>query len=181
VVAAAILRELAEGRGVARDGRVGVLLDTPSLEAAHPGILSQQLVTLSHLAHRAGFDPATEPFLIGPTLHYQNGGIAIDAHGRTGVDGLFCAGEVSGGLHGLNRLMGNALLELVSFGRRAGAVAAGVVRQERLRGVGVTHLAEWERALVTAGLPLDRRAPMLFPPYGNVAVESLFRRARLAA
>lgn len=177
VVAAAILRELAEGRGLEREGCAGVLLDTPGLEAAHPGILKKRLVTLSHLAQRAGFDPAVEPYLIRPTLHYQNGGIAIDEAGRTAVRGLLCAGEASGGLHGLNRLMGNALLELVAFGRRAGSAAAEAVRQERPRGVGLTHLAVWERGLVAAGLPLDQRAPMLFPPYGNVDVAGLLRAA----
>jgi succinate dehydrogenase / fumarate reductase flavoprotein subunit/L-aspartate oxidase len=182
VVAAAILRELAEGRGVQRDGCAGVLLDTPGLEAAHPGILQERLVTLSHLAHRAGFDPAREPFLIRPTLHYQNGGIAIDEAGRTGVRGLLCAGEASGGLHGLNRLMGNALLELVAFGRRAGATAAEAIRAERPRSVGLTHLADWERGLIAAGLPLDRRAPLVFPPYGNVDIAALIRAAaRVAA
>ncbi len=181
VVAAAILREIAEGRGVARDGCAGVLLDTPGLEEAQPGILGKRLVTLTHLAHRAGFDPAQQPFLIRPTLHYQNGGIAIDAAGRTGVPGLLCAGEASGGLHGANRLMGNALLECVAFGRRAGAAAAEALRQDRPRGVGVAHLAAWERGLVAAGLPLDRRAPMLFPGYGNVDLGAVLPRARVAA
>ena len=181
VVAAAILRELAEGRGVVRDGEAGVLLDTPSLEAAHPGILEKRLVTLSHLAHLAGFDPKAEPFLIRPTLHYQNGGIAIDADGRTSIEGLYCAGEVSGGLHGHNRLMGNALLELVSFGRRAGAAAARFRDEERGGAVGLLHLAAWERDLLRAGLPLDRRSPIVFPVYGNVDVLGMFRRRRAVA
>ena len=131
VVAAAILREIEEGRAVERDGCAGVLLDTPGLEAANPGILEKRLVTLTHLAGRSGFDPRREPFLLRPTLHYQNGGIAIDASGRTDVPGLLCAGEAAGGLHGLNRLMGNALLELVAFGRRAGTAAAEAVREVR--------------------------------------------------
>ena len=181
VVAAAILREIEEGRAVGRDGCAGVLLDTPALEAAHPGILEKRLVTLTHLAHRAGFDARQQPFLLRPTLHYQNGGIAIDAAGRTDVPGLFCAGEAAGGLHGLNRLMGNALLELVAFGRRAGAAAAEAVREDRPRGIGLTHLAAWERGLVGAGLSLDSRAPMVFPPYGNVDLASMLRRRPVAA
>lgn len=168
VVAAAILRELAEGRGVARDGTVGVFLDTPSLEREKSGILTRNLVTLSHLARRAGMDPAAEPLLVRPTLHYQNGGIAIDAAGRTTVPGLLCAGEVAGGLHGRNRLMGNALLELVVFGRRAGASAAADARVERPRNVGINHLADWRRGLIAQGLSLAEKAPLLFPPYGNV-------------
>ncbi|UFN47037.1 FAD-binding protein [Roseomonas sp. OT10] len=177
VVASAILREIAEGRGVVRDGQAGVFLDTPSLEQAKPGILHKGLVTLSHLAHRAGFDPAAEPFLIRPTLHYQNGGVAIDPAGRTGVPGLLAAGEVTGGLHGKNRMMGNALLELCVFGRRAGAAAAADSRAERPRNVGLTHLADWRRALIAQGLPLERKAPMLFPPYGNYDAATARRRA----
>ncbi|MCG7360365.1 FAD-binding protein [Roseomonas sp. ACRSG] len=167
VVAAAILREIAEGRGILRDGRAGVFLDTPGLERARPGILGKSLVTLTHLAHRAGFDAAAEPFLIRPTLHYQNGGVAIDPDGWSGVPGLLCAGEVTGGLHGRNRMMGNALLELVAFGRRAGGAAAADARVERPRNIGLTHLADWRRALIAQGLPLTRKAPLVFPPYGN--------------
>lgn len=176
VVAAAILREITEGRAVERDGEAGVLLDTPTLEAEQPGILAKRLVTLSHLAHRAGFDPAAEPFLIRPTLHYQNGGIAIDADGRSDVAGLFCAGEAAGGLHGRNRLMGNALLEVVAFGRRAGAAAATEARGIAEGSVGVGHLADWRRALIGAGLPLDVRAPILFPGYGHFDFAQARRR-----
>ncbi|MEN0075837.1 MAG: FAD-binding protein, partial [Paracraurococcus sp.] len=92
VVASAMLRELAEGRGVAHDGGTGLFLDTPSLEREQPGILGKRLLTLSHLAHRAGFDPAREPFLVRPTLHYQNGGVVIDPAGRTTLAGLLAAG-----------------------------------------------------------------------------------------
>ena len=180
LVCAAILREIAEGRAVARDSTMGVLLDTPALERAEPGILRERLVTLSHLAHRSGFDPAQEPFLVRPTLHYQNGGIAIDTAGRTCIPSLFCAGEASGGLHGRNRLMGNALLELVAFGRRAGTMAAAEARREPEGAVGVGHLAAWERGLAAAGLPLDQRAPMIFPPYGNVDIRAALRRELVA-
>jgi succinate dehydrogenase / fumarate reductase flavoprotein subunit/L-aspartate oxidase len=180
VVAAAMLREFAEGRGIVRAGCEGVLLDTPSLEGQHPGMLQQRLVTLSHLAHRAGFDPATEPFLVRPTLHYQNGGVVIDTAGRTGVPGLFSAGEVSGGLHGRNRLMGNALLEIVAFGRRAGSAAAAEARSAPGRGVGIGHVADWQRALVKAGLPLGARAPLLFPDYGHFDLRQALRHAETA-
>jgi succinate dehydrogenase / fumarate reductase flavoprotein subunit/L-aspartate oxidase len=176
VVASAILREMAEGRAVERDGQAGVLLDTPTLEREQPGILASRLVTLSHLAHRAGFDPAREPFLVRPTLHYQNGGIAISANGRTDVAGLWCAGEATGGIHGRNRLMGNALLECVAFGRRAGADAAAESRGDGARGVGVGHLADWRRALIGAGLPLQHKAPLLFPGYGHVDIAAMLAR-----
>ena len=133
MVASAILRECAEGRGIERDGQVGVFLDTPTLEKENPGILEKRLVTLRHLAHKCGQDAAQEPFLVYPTLHYQNGGVAIDKDGATSVAGLYCVGEVTGGIHGRNRLMGNALLDILSMGRRAGAKAAQRGGQRRCR------------------------------------------------
>ena len=66
------------------DGQVGVFLDTPTLEQ-QPGMLEERLSTLSHLAKRCGLDPASEPFLVYPTLHYQNGGVAIDKDGASNV------------------------------------------------------------------------------------------------
>ena len=56
-------------------------------------------------------------------LHYQNGGLVIDADGQTTVPGIFAAGEITGGVHGRNRMMGNSLLECCVFGRRAGRAA----------------------------------------------------------
>ncbi|MCD7097057.1 FAD-binding protein [Stenotrophomonas sp. MMGLT7] len=166
VVAAAILRECAQGRGIVSGGGVGVFLDTPGLIAREPEILGR-LISLSHIAHKCGIDPAREPLLVHPTLHYQNGGVVIDADCATTVPGLYCAGEVSGGIHGRNRLMGNALLDIICFGRRAGAAAAS--RQGRVwqgRG-GIEHVHDWQRALMRAGLDAAPRAPMLYPDYGH--------------
>ncbi|MBI1209199.1 MAG: FAD-binding protein [Azospirillum sp.] len=167
VVAAAMLRECAEGRAIERDGRTGLFLDSPSLEAREPGILGRRLVTLCHLAEKCGIDPAREPLLVHPTLHYQNGGVAIDASGFTGVRGLYCAGEVSGGIHGRNRMMGNALLDILSFGRRAGAKAASKLGGVRPGRAGIGHVYEWQRQLTAAGLPLHVKGPALFPSYGH--------------
>jgi succinate dehydrogenase / fumarate reductase flavoprotein subunit len=62
---------------------------------------------------------------VGPTTHYVMGGIRVDAEsGATTVPGLFAAGEVSGGMHGANRLGGNSLSDLLVFGARTGAAAA---------------------------------------------------------
>jgi L-aspartate oxidase len=166
VVAAAILRECAQGRGVERDDGLGVMLDTPGLERVQPGILARRLVTLSHIARRCGFDPAVEPLLVYPTLHYQNGGVAIDVNGKTGVPRLWCAGEIAGGIHGRNRMMGNALLELIVFGRRAGRAAAAM-RSDRPVRTTLDHVRAWQRDLVEAGLPLDVHAPALYPTYSG--------------
>jgi aspartate oxidase len=126
VVSDAIFREVAEGRGVETpDGRPAVWLDTtriPEDDAA---------VSLPYMLRRyraAGVDPLAEPIFTYPVLHYQNGGLVIDEHGETTVEGLFACGEIAGGTHGRNRMMGNSLLECVVFGRRAGRAAAQKAR-----------------------------------------------------
>ena len=59
-----------------------------------------------------------------PVLHYQNGGLTIDTEAETTLEGLYACGEIAGGTHGRNRMMGNSLLECAVFGRRAGRAAA---------------------------------------------------------
>jgi len=61
-------------------------------------------------------------------LHYQNGGLVIDTDAKTTLDGVYACGEIAGGTHGRNRMMGNSLLECVVFGRRAGRAAATAAR-----------------------------------------------------
>ncbi len=72
----------------------------------------------------AGIDPLAEPILTYPVLHYQNGGLVIDTDAQTTLEGLYACGEIAGGAHGRNRMMGNSLLECCVFGRRAGRAAA---------------------------------------------------------
>lgn len=180
VVASAILRECAQGRGIDRDGQTGVFLDTPTLEMENPGILAKRLVTLRHLARKCGHDAALEPFLVYPTLHYQNGGVAIDKDGATSVPGLLCVGEVTGGIHGRNRLMGNALLDILSMGRRAGAKAAESGAGAMAGRAGIGHVHAWQRQLTLAGLPLHVKAPQLFPGYAHfdLRVDAALRRGK---
>ena len=124
VVAQAIVDEVAAGRGVETpDGRPAVYLDTTRIPEA------DALVSLPYMLRRyraAGIDPLKEPILTYPVLHYQNGGLVISERGETTVPGLYACGEIAGGTHGRNRMMGNSLLECVVFGRRAGAAAAEV-------------------------------------------------------
>lgn len=178
VVTAAILGECAEGRGIERDGLVGVFLDTPTLLAAKPELLEKQLVSLAHLARRCRIDPKVQPMLVYPTLHYQNGGVEIDDEGGTRVPGLFCAGEVTGGVHGRNRLMGNALLDILVFGRLAGRAAAGHSGAPMNGRIGLEHVRNWQRELTHAGLIDSPRSPVLYPPYGNFDLRSHFEAAR---
>src|SRR5438132_1461751 len=73
----------------------------------------------------AGVDPIYDPIPVRPGAHYHMGGVDTDVWGRTSVEGLYAAGEVACiSVHGANRLGGNALMETITFGRRAGADAS---------------------------------------------------------
>ncbi len=121
-VSQAIFDEVAAGRGVETpDGRPAVYLDTTRVPEADAD------VSLPYMLRRyraAGLDPLKEPILTYPVLHYQNGGLVIDEHAETTLEGLYACGEIAGGTHGRNRMMGNSLLECTVFGRRAGRAAA---------------------------------------------------------
>ena len=125
-VSQAIFDEVAAGRGVETpDGRPAVYLDTTRVPEADAD------VSLPYMLRRyraAGVDPLEEAILTYPVLHYQNGGLAIDEQGETTLEGVFACGEIAGGTHGRNRMMGNSLLECTVFGRRAGAAAAEKAR-----------------------------------------------------
>jgi L-aspartate oxidase len=126
VVSQAIVDEVAKGKGVETpDGRPAVYLDTTRI-TEHDAELS-----LPYMLRRyrgADIDPLTEKILTYPVLHYQNGGLVIDPNAETTLEGVYACGEIAGGTHGRNRMMGNSLLECVVFGRRAGAAAAEKAR-----------------------------------------------------
>ena len=73
------------------------------------------------------------PFLISPAVHFFMGGVEIDERGKTALPGLFAAGEVTWGIHGANRLGGNALTECAVFGQMAGQAAAEYARMKESR------------------------------------------------
>jgi len=122
VVSQAIFDEVEAGRGtLTEDGRPAVWLDTTRIAPEDAEI------SLPYMLRRyrgAGIDPLAEPILTYPVLHYQNGGLVIDQNAETTLGGVYACGEIAGGTHGRNRMMGNSLLECVVFGRRAGAHAA---------------------------------------------------------
>jgi succinate dehydrogenase / fumarate reductase flavoprotein subunit len=120
-VARAITSEVKAGRGSPHGG---VFLDIASRRP--PDYIRRRLPSMYHqFMELAGVDITKEPMEVGPTCHYMNGGVRVDADtAATAVPGLFVAGEVAGGLHGANRLGGNSLSDLVVFGRRAGLHAA---------------------------------------------------------
>jgi succinate dehydrogenase / fumarate reductase flavoprotein subunit/L-aspartate oxidase len=122
VVSQAIFDEVAKGKGVeTEDGRPAVYLDTTRIPQADAE------VSLPYMLRRyrgAGIDPLQEKIFTYPVLHYQNGGLTIDTDAQTTIEGLYACGEIAGGTHGRNRMMGNSLLECCVFGRRAGKAAA---------------------------------------------------------
>jgi L-aspartate oxidase len=125
-VSQAIVDEVAKGKGVqSPDGRPAVYLDTTRIAEEDANI---SLPYMLRRYRRGGIDPLREPILTYPVLHYQNGGLVIDAYAETTVEGLFACGEIAGGTHGRNRMMGNSLLECTVFGRRAGKAAAEKAR-----------------------------------------------------
>jgi aspartate oxidase len=122
VVSQAIVDEVAKGKGVETpDGRPAVYLDTTRI-SQHDAELSLPYMLRRYRA--GGIDPLAEKIFTYPVLHYQNGGLVIDANAKTTLEGVYACGEIAGGTHGRNRMMGNSLLECVVFGRRAGKAAA---------------------------------------------------------
>jgi len=130
VVAEAIIRVVDEGRGgTAPDGRPGVWLDTPAIDRVNgAGFTAARLAYVHNRYAKAGVDITRERVLVYPVLHYRNGGLAIDEGAATTLPGVFAAGEITGGVHGTNRLMGNSLLDTVVYGLTAGRSAAAAAR-----------------------------------------------------
>ena len=118
---------------------------------------------------RFDIDLTRSPILVYPTLHYQNGGVAIQPDGRTGVPGLFVAGEAAGGIHGRNRLMGNSLLDICVFGRRAGMAASAWALSHPQGESTLVHIELWEKARSSAGLEDGQVSPVILPDYTRKA------------
>jgi succinate dehydrogenase / fumarate reductase flavoprotein subunit len=123
-VARANNAEVKAGRGSPHGG---VFLDIASRLPAEE--ILRRLPSMYHqFKELADVDITKEPMEVGPAQHYVMGGVEVDPDtGESGVPGLFAAGEVSGGMHGSNRLGGNSLSDLLVFGRRAGMGAAEYV------------------------------------------------------
>lgn len=124
IVAKAIYAEVKAGRGSPHGG---VFLDISHRPADY---VKRKLPSMYHqFKELADVDITAGPMEVGPTTHYIMGGIKVDADtAESTISGLFAAGEVSGGMHGANRLGGNSLTDLLVFGRRAGLGAANFAR-----------------------------------------------------
>jgi succinate dehydrogenase / fumarate reductase, flavoprotein subunit len=157
-VARSINSEVKAGRGSEHGG---VFLDVSTRLPAEE--ILRRLPSMYHqFKELADVDITSEPMEIGPTCHYVMGGVEVDPDtGAASVPGLFAVGEVSGGMHGSNRLGGNSLSDLLVFGRRSGLGAAEYV----------SALAESDRPSVSAA-SLDAAAAVAVEPLERAEGES---------
>jgi len=118
VVARAIYNEIRKGRGTSNGG---VYLDVTHLP---DDVIEEKLETMLLQFMDVGVDIRNEAMEVAPTAHHFMGGARIKPDCETTVENLYAAGEVAGGVHGANRLGGNALAETQVFGKRAGESAA---------------------------------------------------------
>jgi succinate dehydrogenase / fumarate reductase flavoprotein subunit len=149
-VARAIYTEVKEGRGSEHGG---VYLDIAYQPSER---VKKKLPSMYHqFKDLADVDITAVPMEVGPTMHYIMGGIRVDADtGESRVQGLFGAGECTGGMHGSNRLGGNSLSDLIVFGRRAGRGAAEYA--SALNGIPQTSKEQIEEAIREMEAPLNR-------------------------
>jgi len=174
VEASSFIREcyVREKGVVTPTGMRGVWLDTPLIEIKNgEGTIDNAFPGMRRMFTRFDIDMREDPVLVFPTLHYQNGGVETDPEGKTNVEGLYVAGEISGGVHGKNRLMGNSTLDCMVFGRRSGIYAAEYVKSAKRPGkLSLEHMKKYVNMLKKAGIKPERRAPILLPEYRGKAV-----------
>ncbi len=163
VESASIIRECREvGKGVPTPtGKMGVWLDSPMIESLKgDGTVEKEFPGKHILFRRYGIDISKEPMLVYPTLHYQNGGLEFTADCETVIPGLYVAGEVGGGIHGENRLMGNSLLDITVFGRIAGKNAALYAKNQARDGkLNLDHVRRYHKELEASGIETNRISP----------------------
>ena len=170
VTAASIIRECTErDKGIETSLGKAVWLDTPMIEYKNgEGTIEKRIPAMMRMFGKYGIDIRKEPILVYPTLHYQNGGLEISDDCSTGVENLYAAGEVAGGIHGRNRLMGNSLLDVIVFGRNAGIYAAAKAKEtaspEKLT---LDHIEKFNKELESAGAASGAVSPLLLPHYAR--------------
>jgi len=174
VEAASIIQEcIGRSKGVPTPtGKLGIWLDSPMIDDLQgEGTVEREFPGKFILYKRFGIDISKEPMLIYPTLHYQNGGLEFASDGTTSLPGLYVAGEVGGGIHGENRLMGNSLLDIIVFGRIAGRSAAVYAKDKAGDGtLSLEHVTKYNKEAEEAGIDKEKVAPMLLPDYTDPRV-----------
>ncbi|RED13957.1 L-aspartate oxidase [Pontivivens insulae] len=130
-------------------------LDTREVLGAQ---IYEEFPTVAEYCREAGIDPVKNPIPVRPAQHYHMGGLLTDQHGRTTLDGLWCAGEVSStGLHGANRLASNSLLEAVVYANR---IAQDILTRPAVSQVGRLALAPSLHGPTPFELPMDAIAAL---------------------
>jgi fumarate reductase flavoprotein subunit len=158
LVSRASFTEVVEGRGTANGG---VWIDVSHLGAE---TVERNFRGMVKRCRDFGRDLARGPVEVGPTAHFLMGGVVIDSACRTAVEGLFAAGEDTGGVHGANRLGGNGVAESTVFGGLAGDVMAGFVES---RPAPRPPSAAWRATVATLTAPLGRSpGPALYDLLG---------------
>lgn len=168
VAAASIIRECNDRNlGVKTSLGDAVWLDTPMIDIlGGEGTIEKRIPAMLRMFLNCGIDIRREPILVYPTLHYQNGGLDIGEDASVlGVENLFAAGEVAGGIHGKNRLMGNSLLDIIVFGRIAGKSAAKAAENSESAELTLSHVEKFNRELEAAGISSSVLTPRLLPDY----------------
>lgn len=174
-VASAIIKECKErGLGVTTPSGIEcVWLDTPLIDIVNgPGTIRSSLPAMFRQYNRFDIDMSKTPILVYPTQHYQNGGIEINDRAETSVKNLYVAGETTGGVHGRNRLMGNSLLDVICYGRRAGESAAMHSKEVTPGKLTLEHLKTYHHELEEAGIDSKNRSPMILPDYRREGLKS---------
>ena len=169
VCASSVIRECRRGNGVPTEQGEGIWLDTPMIELKNgEGTIEKRIPAMMRMFGKYGIDIRKEPILIYPTLHYQNGGLDITADGMTtNIENLYVAGEAVGGIHGRNRLMGNSLLDIIVFGRNAGKNASAKSKDVEVGELTLSHVDNFAKEMVEAGIETDVVSPKLLPNYTN--------------
>ncbi len=128
VVARAIYKEIMDGRGTEHGG---VYLD---ISFKGPDFIKNKLPAMyQQFLEFADIDITKKKMEVAPTVHYMMGGIEVEAEsGKSNIENIFAAGEVTSGLHGANRLGGNSLADILVFGKRAGDSAAQYALSSKL-------------------------------------------------
>jgi succinate dehydrogenase/fumarate reductase flavoprotein subunit len=164
VLTRVIMEEISDGRGLhgsslrgrGVDGRL--LFDLSTIPPERAGARQQRRLLSRAEGRMLAQDEGPDRIPVAPTVHFFMGGVRIDEQGRTGLAGLYAAGEVCGGIHGANRLGGNALAETFAFGAIAGEGAASeAASRTRLSIPPETVTAETARleGLASGSLPAD--------------------------
>jgi len=168
IEASAFIKECANDLGVTTpSGLKGIWLDSPLIEMIlGEGAIERNLPAMLRQYKRFDIDITKYPMLVFPTLHYQNGGLEIDANAETSIPGLYVAGEASGGIHGRNRLMGNSQLDIIVFGRRAGRNAVDKVKKGvKLGKLSLDHVKRYIEEVDELNIEKNIISPVLLPDY----------------